>query len=439
MIGILRKRSFFLQLVAVGGTTGFLLIVLALKIPSAYSNFWAEDGVFYQQALDNRFPGDFFISGGSYVIFISRILSNLVAIGPIEYAPLVNTVLVMFFLAFFIERVYVNLGHLIRSRIYKFIICLSVLLLPINNYETIASGTALHFQLLFVALVINLAAIKNGAFTAVDLIVLLITILSDPFGVIVLVPLFLGRVSNIVRFWKGKKLILFSVVGSVALQLAMMAIFHFRGDRALGASHSILKVTYLFLDRVIGSAFIPHWGYISSDSFTAGNITVHLIIRAGIAFLCFAALAGFLFFFLRSKFALGEIHSKTTVIWLVLLPSIYWLIAGYLANPESRYAVFPGLSATLAVLVLLDHLSCERDPRGFTRTVEYIVLGFSILIWVLSANASARRITGPDWQSQFDRLRVECKSSSFDTVSIKILPEDKFWKLDFSCHTLTES
>ena len=70
---------------------------MLIKIPIAFDSFWAEDGAFYSQALVEAFPIDFFISGGGYVIFVSRILSNLVANFPVYYAALANAVLLCCF------------------------------------------------------------------------------------------------------------------------------------------------------------------------------------------------------------------------------------------------------------------------------------------------------------------------------------------------------
>ena len=420
---------------------GFLLvtvfvftILIVIKIPFAFSNFWAEDGAFYQQALDNPFPRDFLISGGGYVIFISRIVSNLVTLGPVGLAPVINAFVVITILGFIVQRLYANLDDLIKSRSYKLLVCFSVLLLPINNVETIASGTALHFQLLFVSLVITLSARQRGSFFATDLIILSISILSDPFAVIALAPLIFRRKEIVFEFWKHKLISAALLFSSALGQLVMVIVFRFRGNRELGSSHSLIKTSYLFLDRVIGSAFIPNWGLITSESFLEGRVTSQVIVRAVFGLVCASLIAAFVLAHFRKNLVKDEMHSKIVILWLVLLPSMYWFVTGFLFNPEPRYAVFPGLALLLAVFILLDHLICDGVSLKRARELRYLVLLFVILTWVLSASPSSRRIDGPSWNDEMIKARMACQLSQLDIVSVKILPTDNNWKLELKCH-----
>ena len=418
------------------GTIFTFALIVVIKIPFAFSNFWAEDGVFYQQALDNSFPKDFLISGGGYVIFISRIVSNLVTLGPVSLAPVISALVVITILGYIVQRLYVNLDFLIKNRLYKLVVCLSVLLLPINNVETIASGTALHFQLLFVSLVIALSARQRCSFFKRDIIILSIAVLSDPFAVTALVPLILRKREAVLAFWKnklGSAALLFS---SAAGQFMMVAVFQFRGNRELGTSHSLIKTCYLFLDRVIGSTFMPNWGLITSESFVEGRITPQVIVRAVIGLICAILLSVFVLSHFRKILMKDEMHSKIMILWLVLLPSLYWLTTGFLFNPEPRYAVFPGLALLLAVLMLLDHLVCEGMSLIKARTLCYFVLSFVMLIWVLSADPSSRRIDGPTWHNEIIKARMECKLSQLDIVSVKILPTDHNWKIELQCRSI---
>ncbi len=427
----LRRFGFLL------GTIFVFSLLIVIKIPFAFSNFWAEDGAFYQQALDNSFPRDFLISGGGYVIFISRILSNLVSLGPVEFAPVINAFVVITILGFIVQRLYINLDCLIKSRLYKIIVCLSVILLPINNVETIASGTALHFQLLFVSLVIALSARQRAVFFKTDILIFSIAILSDPFAVIALFPLILRRKEALFAFWKYKlgsaALLLISVLG----QFIMVAIFRFRGNRELGESHSLIKTMYLFLDRVIGSTFIPNWGLVTSESLLEGRVTSQLIIRAVFGLICASLIAVFVLSHFRRKLAKDEPHSKNVILWLILLPTMYWFVAGFLFNPEPRYAVFPGLAILLAVFMLFDHLICEDISLIKARELSYFILVFVILIWALSASPSSRRTDGPSWHNEMIKARMACKNSQLNIFSVKILPTDDNWKIDFKCSSMT--
>jgi len=435
---VLRQWQWLIKLGTFVGVTFLLVILVAIKIPTAFSNFWAEDGTFYQQALQDTFPKDFFSSGGGYVIFISRIIARVVTLGPVAYAPYVNVIVVTIFLSFFIQRLYANSSYLLKSKIYKFIISISVFLLPINNFDVIASGGALHFQLIFISLIIILAAKKRNAIYKLDVFVVSIAILSDPFALITLTPLLFNRRSEAMKFWKNAMGALIFISVSTVTQIAMVVKFNLQGNRPIGDGHSIVKTSFLFLDRVIGSTFIPHWGNVSSDSLHQGGITPQLAIRAVIGLICVGIIMFFTLAHLRKGLPDGDIHAKTALVWLLSLPSLYWLTVGLIFNPEPRYAIFPGLCFLFAILILFDHSSCEGKSQTIVAVSSYLVLVFSILIWALSATPSDRRVLGPDWHSQISKGKLECAQISQGSVWIKILPIDADWKVELECQYLAK-
>lgn len=433
---VLRQNQSLTKVLNFVGVLFLSLALIWVKIPSAFNNFWAEDGTFYQLALTETFPKDFFSSGGGYVIFISRLIARIVALGPVIHAPFLNTVVVIIFLSFFIRRLYVNLGFFLKSNIYKSIISISVLLLPISNFDIIATGGGQHFQLIFITLVILLVAKNRNSIQKLDVIIVSLAILSDPLVSITFIPLVLGNRTEMLRFWKKARVGLIVICISTMTQILMVYKFYFEENRPIGESHSIIKTLYLFLDRVIGSTFIPHWGSVSATSIESGNINLNLAIRATISFIVFTIIILFSISFLRKKTSISEVHRKSTLFWLLLLPTLYWLIVGYTFNPEPRYAIFPGLSYFLVALLLLDHRSCENEKNNAVNLVRYSVLFFVISIWALSATPSERRTFGPDWESQILIGKLECIESSRTTVKIQILPIDADWKVEIPCEYL---
>lgn len=435
---MLRRHQWFTKFSTFVGASFFLLILVAIKIPTAFRNFWAEDGTFYQQALSDTFPQDFFSSGGGYVIFISRIVARIVALGPVLYAPFVNEVVVTIFLSYFIRRLYINLSLLLKSKIYKFIISISVFLLPINNFDVIASGGALHFQLIFLSLIILLAAKKRNAIYNLDALVVSIAILSDPLTLITLIPIFFRSRTEVIRFWKNALGALILIAIAVITQIVMVVQFYLHGNRPIGADHSFLKTSYLFLDRVIGSTFVPHWGNVSSDSLHQGGITTSLKIRAVIGLICIGVLMFSTIAHLRKNLSESETHAKSTLTWLLFLPSLYWIAVGLTFNPEPRYAIFPGLCFLLTTLVLLDHKSCEGKSQMTVNVLSSLVLIFSIFIWAFSATPSDRRILGPDWHSQILKGKQACSQKGQVSIWVKILPTDADWKVELQCQSLVK-
>jgi len=426
---ILRAKNYI-------GVTTFFLTLVIVKIPTSFNNFWAEDGTFYQQALTDVFPRDIFSSGGGYIILISRMVARIVTLGPISYAPFINVIVVTLILSLFVQRLYINLNSLIKSRILKFVVSISVFLLPINSFDVIASGGGLHFQLIFISLVIILAARESGKIYKLDVFIVSMAILSDPLALITLAPLFLRIRNEVFKFWRNKLSTLTIITTSGVIQFIMVAKFYSQESRSISNSHSIVKTLYLFLDRVIGSTFVPHWGRVSSDILLAGGITIGLIIRALIGLATLVIILFFSVAHLKRKLLINETHSKTTLSWLLILPVFYWFTAGYLFNPEPRYAIFPGLSFLLVVLILLDHFTCIERSDFQVCLVICTVMIFSVLIWIFSPSPSDRRVIGPEWNSQISKGKSQCAQSNQESVTVRILPVDLGWKVKIPCDSL---
>ena len=413
----------------------FIVLVL-IKIPIAYDSFWAEDGVFYSQALVEAFPIDFFISGGGYVIFVSRILSNLVANFPVYYAALANAVLLCFILGLLAQRIYKNLAFIVQNSTHRVMISLSILLLPINNFETIASGTSLHFILLFVTLIICLSASRTLNISIVDAVVVSVSFLSDPFTILCLTPLMFGRTSQLRSFWKNRFSLLLLWGASFLIQGWMVYTIYLDTPRKLTGSPSLSKTIYLYLDRVVGSTLIPNWGLVSSNIFIDGRITLFLVFRAFLAFVIFA------FFFLIATRVYGksrrfgkdfDLHAT---LFLLLAPIAYWLIASFMINPEPRYAVLPGMSLLVIVVYLISH-SSDLDGSVFKKKVSPGITSLLIVtLWLFSFSPSERRDNGVTWRSEVTKARLECQSGKSELATLRILPVDHGWSVTIRCSTL---
>ena len=226
------------------------------------------------------------------------------------------------------------------------------------------------------------------------------------------------------------------IVSAGAVQFTMMLIFYTQESHTVRDDVSIIETSYLFLDRVIGSTFVPHWGRVSSDSLLAGEVTTQLAIRALIGFVIIAIILFFSTAHLSRNLPINELHSKATISWLVALPTIYWFTVGYLFNPEPRYAIFPGLSFLLVALILLDHVSCSDRIRLQFRLLNCLVLVFFILIWVFSPSPSDRRAVGPEWNSQITEGKLQCAKLNQESVTIRILPVDSGWEVKIPCNSI---
>jgi hypothetical protein len=418
-------------------TTTFFFMIM-IKTPSAFQSFWAEDGAFYGEAIREPFPIDFFISGGGYIIFVSRILSNLVSLFPIYYAAFANTVIVCLILGFFAQRIYVNLHFAIQNSLFRTLVSLSILLLPINNFETISSGTSLHFILLFVVLIISLSAIQTNFISKADVFLVAISLLSDPFTILSLIPLFLARSSSLKNFWGRRKILLLIWGASFLVQLFMVYIFYTENIRKLSESPSIMKVGYLYLDRVIGSSLVPGWGHVSSAMFIDSKFSLYLLFRALIAFsILFILFCAARIIDKKSKFSRQSANYRI-LIYLFMIPTTYWCLAGLLVNPEPRYAVFPGLSLLVLVIYLSERLIIQSHSLFLKRIISISVSISIISTWLLSIPPVERRVNGQTWQSEVTKARLACQFGKLDSTSLRILPADNGWTVEIKCLALYE-
>ncbi len=411
-------------------------VLVWIKIPIAFDSFWAEDGVFYGQALVETFPSDFFISGGGYVIFVSRILSNLVANFPVYYAALANAVLLCFILGFLAQRIYKNLAFIVQNSTHRVMISLSILLLPINNFETIASGTSLHFILLFVTLIICLSASRTLNISIVDAIVVSVSFLSDPFTILCITPLILGRTSQLRTFWRDRFILLLLWGTSFLIQGWMVYAIYSDTPRKLTDAPSLSKTIYLYLDRVVGSTLIPNWGLVSSNTFIDGRVTLFLVFRAVLACIIFAV-----FFSIATRVYVKsrrcdkdfDLHA---ILFLLLAPIAYWLIASFMINPEPRYAVLPGMSLLVIVVYLISQ-SFDFGGSVFKKKVYPCITSVLIAtLWLFSFSPSERRDSGVTWKSEVNKARLECQSDKLELATLRILPIDPGWSITIRCSTL---
>jgi len=407
-----------------------------VKIPIAFDSFWAEDGTFYGEALVKTFPSDFFISGGGYLIFVSRILSNLVSNFPVYYAALANAVLLCFILGFLAQRIYINLAFIVQNSTHRVLIALSILLLPINNFETIASGTSLHFILLFVTLIICLSASRKLNISIVDALVVSVSFLSDPFTILCLTPLILGKASHLRTFWKHRFSLLLLWGASFLSQGWMVYAIYSDTPRKLTDAPSLPKTIYLYFDRVVGSALIPNWGLVSSNTFIDGRVTLFLVFRAFLAFVIFAVFFSIAIRVYGKSRKIGKDFDLQAILFLLLAPIAYWLIASFMINPEPRYAVLPGMSLLVIVVYLISQ-SFDLNGSIFKKKVYPGITSVLIAtLWLLSFSPSERRDSGVTWRSEVVKARLECQSDKLELATLRILPVDHGWSITIRCSTL---
>ena len=425
----------------------YFLITFAygLKVPMAYLNFYAEDGVlFFQDANDLPFPLDFLKPATGYIILISRIIGRLNTLFPIEILPFVNFIFVCISIAFICAVTWSNLANLIYNNYLKLICCCSIIFLPIINFELMASSSSLHFLLIFPTILILINLRNKFSISNVDIFILAMTFLSDPLSIMCIT--ILVKPENL-RNWKfiynkSKKAYMVIII-SAAIQSLYATYSLAMGSRRISNSSSLLKTAYLYLDRVVGSSLIPNWGFVNSNDVVSGIFAEKIIMRGGIALIIIFGLI-FLILQLYRKITIDRIaiyQPLESIIILLVVSVSYWFFAGYLFNPEPRYAIFPGMCLIAVILVLVDSFTKEEFSKkilGFSvqKSGALFISGLLISTWMFSIKPSAIRIEGPTWKSELISARIACDYSNQEFAKLRVIPITVNWFVTLKCTKL---
>ena len=395
-----------------------VLFINAIRVPAGLMNFWAEDGVvFYSDAINKTFPKRLFADsgGGGYLNFSGKLIAEFVRLVPIDFAPMTNFILVNFCYALVISVVIRILSRLFVNKSLLVVLIFFVIFVPIATFDSVATSINLHFFLYFACLLI--LTIDSAQNKFLFHFIVLLTCISDPL-VFLLAPIIIFL--SFVR--KGFSRYLITFVFGMAIQL--FSIFYFFGNstRVVGLDSSLMKTTYLFFDRVVGSSIVPFWGNVDSDLTINGEYPKVLILRLLISFsllvCCFA---------LTAKSCLSLIRTaqreKLQIIFILVLSSIiYWFFAGLVFNPEPRYAIFPSLCFITVFLISLDTLLIAHPPANAKRVFSLLIVVLFIVISIGSFQVSDLRSTDLNWTLQLSQARLKCETGFKQQIGIQIPP-----------------
>jgi hypothetical protein len=428
----------------------YLLISFAyfVKVPIAYLNFYAEDGmIFFQEANDMPFPLDLLKPTGGYLILVSKIIGRLLTLFPIEILPFVNFIFVCISIAFICAVTWSNLSNLIFNNYLKLICCCSIIFLPIINFELMASSCSLHFLLIFPTVLILINLRNKESIKNIDVFILVMTFLSDPLSIMCIAILVKPENLRNYKFiyHKNKKIYIVIFI-SAAIQCLYVIYSYITGVRGILNSSSFVKTVYLYLDRVVGSSLIPNWGFVNSNDVASGVFNEKIIMRGSIALII---IFGLFFFTLQlyrkirnDKMAIYQ--PMESIIILFIISTSYWLFAGYLFNPEPRYAIFPSICLITIILMLFDFFIKEKFSKkilgfSFQKCGVLFISGLLISTWMFSIKPSSLRTEGPTWESELISARNLCKNQDQKFAKLRILPITANWFVTLECVKLISS
>ncbi len=408
-------------------------VLLWARAPFAERNFYAEDGSFYQDALAIGYVDSIGRSLAGYFHLAPRTVGFVTSSVPISAAALVNFLAVVVVVAWISSTIYLSSEATLKRPLTRLGLAVSVTLLPIVGFESIANSANLQFLLLCASSVVLLGRQKTVWRRANDVVLIVVTGLSTPL-LISLAPIAGMRIWHH-RRGSGRYLptVVIGWIFGVVSQLSLI-IFVSSGSRGLGEGRSLQRTMFLFLDRVIGYNFVPLWPRITSDSYS-GSVSVTLIGRALVCLAVASLIALLILRAVRIGLRSDETYRAVAMVLVALVGGVFWLFVGMLFSTEPRYAVFSAFCITWSVLIAAE-LVGESGAGDDTRTRRRGSVGIVFLLLLAFAThwtPSELRRTGPTWSDGLRTAEEVCATTSSSVAPVRIIPD---WWVELPCEQL---
>jgi type IV secretory pathway VirB2 component (pilin) len=197
--------------------------VLAARLPVTFTQFWAEDGMFYGDALREGPLAPFGDSWAGYFHAVPRAVAGVVSLFPLSWAAAVNGVCVAVVLAWCARSVFVSREWL-ASPWLRAVAALSMVLLPAAGNEPLGSSANLQWFLLFASAVALTDRARVGSCVLVA-----VTALSSA-GAVMLAPVVAFRV------WRDRRFDSLTVTWAASVGVQFAAILLTRASRPMPAA-----------------------------------------------------------------------------------------------------------------------------------------------------------------------------------------------------------
>ncbi len=402
--------------------------LLYLKIPTAFTKIYAEDGaISLQDALGKSFPHDFLAPYAGYLDVIGRSAGRVVSVFPLESAAHVFFFFNTFMLTWIALTVFRASSEIIPNKLSRSILSLSLILLPIASFESLANTTNLHFFFMSACFPIFLRKNSSRYDAYLFSFFILVATLSTPLMIFYfpLIAYMRWSSNNSKRFAKPS-LIEFAWLTGMLLQVVFILTRAF-GDRTTTGVHSITKTGFLYLDRVVGSSFIPGWGNVSDSTPSIAPslfpAKVYLALRAVFAL---ALLVLFILYILRAT--TRNSPARFLAASVLLTGFFYWFVVGVLFNPEPRYAIFP----SFGLLVVLFYMHSASSESMSFKLYQRVIILLIFLTWMGSWSPSTLRVNGPTWAAEYKKAQATCLTGARE-VQIPIIPTNLDWNVVIDC------
>lgn len=408
--------------------SSFLIITgvyLTVTVPNFFTSIYAEDGARYlQDALDTGGINNLFKTLAGFADVPARIIAAIASISPPEMYPVSLGVLIILVITLCEIVVFDSVLPMLKNRTLAYLFASFLLVLPIARFESIGNVTNLHFYFFTSSTFILLNFLFTSKISIFQGIFILLASLSVPLTLFLFVFLFCkGNPRKYFSLDLKSLLINPFIILAVGSFTNILISWGDTLDRAPKSLNSVLKVVYLYLDRIVGSTFIPLWGRVYSDKDAVG-VSNSIFNSIG-----FRLIAAILIFILLLLFSLKlSKDSRDFALFLLGSSVLFGALLGFFFNLEPRYCIFPSY---LLAFVFFYLISLQKKWL-----FEPVLLVYLLLLTINASNDIASRQNSSDWTSQVAIARAECRNERNQTsIRIRIAPfrPDAYWSIRLPC------
>lgn len=394
-------------------------LLCLIKFPGVAKNLWAEDAtVGLQMAINEPFPKDFFDPYTGYLDFQLHLISNLVSIFPLKFAPYVNFILVVMVYGFLTKVSFETLRSFSLNKHIAFLVAITLVASPSVNYEGLGNATNLHYYGLAVCLLLILR-IDNQPLTIPRLAYFGVL---APLSVPLLLPLTLILIVKLRKIHAQTRFLFFTFLFLVSnLIQFVFVMYNFGTNRGNWLEKAgPAEVFYLAIHRVVAVNLIPFAGSIVKKDveIIGGNPTIpfssYIILILG---LCIASVTFFSILRFKGNLAISKLSLVT--LFVFALPG--FIAIGITFSPEGRYSVAFSFWFLIVVVLIIE------NTKKSDKLLKFSVFLLILLSLLTNSSVEPLRSEGPEWQDQAEYQMAKCLNSPEEYFEIIVLPTESPW------------
>lgn len=392
-----------------GGAISIARIVVSN--PSALTTLvWAEDGLFplciqrygYFSCLVDPFAG--------YFLFLSRTLAYPVSLFDLSVWPMVTNIVAAVAIGTgcgFIAWLLIKAGV---SRLSSVLIALVPVLIPIVGLEAVNASGSAYMVLLIIAVILVSFKFDDHLPKWLTPSVLLITALTIPSSVVLLLPL-LARMIRLRRARRSE------VMNIMALMLGLIVQFFVisTADNARPVAVTFDSFTQWVSQLPVAfSTLIPSLVSLADTGKLASDYVLPDLGLGYAILLATSAVAAIIIF------RANAIRSGAG--WLIILGLLLGLIPSLAGYSNNRYFVIPLVAVVIAILILVGTFTVPRS--------QFLAAGVAIVIFIVWAPgfgaSSIRTNDMPPWDQMLEAVRTGCEAAPDSDARIVFTPDWPF-------------